>query len=228
MIIYKIVNNINGKTYIGQTKGKLSQRLGEHIGKNLSYIGKALNKYGLESFTISIIDYADSKEVLSEKERYWIKTLNCRVPNGYNLTDGGEGTINLSLEARKKISEANKGRPSLMKGKHHSEEAKRKISEGNKGLRRSEETKKKMSMANMGNKGFLGKHHSIETREKIRKAMIDNKTNVGRHHSAETKIKLSEALKGNKHLLGKQFSAETRKKMAEAHKGKTYRKKAKG
>ena len=29
-------------------------------------------------------------EDYNEKERYWIKKLNCKVPNGYNLTDGGE------------------------------------------------------------------------------------------------------------------------------------------
>lgn len=47
-------------------------------------------------------------------------------------------------EARKKMSEARKGKVSSMKGKHHSEEAKRKLSEANKGKKLSEETKEKL------------------------------------------------------------------------------------
>ena len=67
MIIYKIENKINGKIYIGLTTKDLSHRIAEHIRENKSYIQKALDKYGLESFAISIIDYADSIEVLKEK-----------------------------------------------------------------------------------------------------------------------------------------------------------------
>ena len=82
MIIYRITNNVNGKIYIGQTKKALSQRIAEHIKNNKTPVQKAINKYGLESFTILIIDEADTKEILNEKEKYWIKFLNCKIPNG--------------------------------------------------------------------------------------------------------------------------------------------------
>lgn len=49
----------------------------------------------------------------------------------------------------------NKGKPSWNKGKHHSEETKRKMSEALKGKHLSEETKKKMSEA------FKGKHWKL-------------------------------------------------------------------
>ena len=39
----------------------------------------------------------------------------------------------LSEDTRRKLSEANKGKPSWMKGKHHSEESRKKMSEANKG-----------------------------------------------------------------------------------------------
>ena len=106
MIIYKIVNNINNKIYIGLTTKDLSRRVAEHIRENKSYVQKALNKYGLESFTISVIDHAESKEILKEKEKYWIKYYNCKSPNGYNLTDGGDGLINPTKETREKIGKA--------------------------------------------------------------------------------------------------------------------------
>ena len=65
MIIYKIENNINGKIYIGLTTKDQCKRIAQHVIENKSYIQKALNKYGLQSFSISVIDEADSKEVFS-------------------------------------------------------------------------------------------------------------------------------------------------------------------
>jgi group I intron endonuclease len=106
MIIYKIVSNINGKTYIGQTKFSLDKRIAQHIKDNKTPVQKAINKYGLESFEISIIDKADTRKELSEKEVYWIKELNSKAPDGYNLTDGGDGLINPTKETREKIGKA--------------------------------------------------------------------------------------------------------------------------
>ena len=75
------------------------------------------------------------------------------------------------------------------KGKHPSEEAKKKNSEAHKGKHPSEEHKKKLSEAKKGEKNpFYGKHHSEETRRKISEA----KKNM----SEETRKKLSEANKG--------------------------------
>ena len=70
----------------------------------------------------------------------------------------------LSEETRKKMSEANKGKPSWMKGKHLSAESCKKISEANKGKHRSAETRKKLSEVRKG------KHHSEETRKKMSEA----------------------------------------------------------
>ena len=71
-------------------------------------------------------------------------------------------------EARKKISEANKGKPSSMKGKHISEEAKKKVSEARKGKKASEETRKKISEASKGRKAWnKGKKMSEEAKKKL-------------------------------------------------------------
>jgi group I intron endonuclease len=174
MIVYKIVNNINEKIYIGISKYSLSERVAGHV-RDKSYIGNALRKYGFESFTLSVIDEADSIEILKEKEKYWIKKLNSKAPSGYNLTDGGDGLINPAKEVRKEISDTlkkhykNHPPTSGFTGHTHSEESKaktsksliatmskpevkRKLSRVHLGVPKSEEHKKRISEAKTGKK----------------------------------------------------------------------------
>lgn len=193
MFIYLITNKINGKQYIGKTKRDVNKRIIEHINAN-TYIGRAIRKYSLESFNISIIDSSVAEDVLDEKEKYWIKFYDCKSPNGYNLTDGGEGLHGhtFSKKHRRKLSEVAKGNKRRL-GCVHSEETKAKFSidrrgkpgrphsdefkarmignkygHNNKGVELSEEHKKKISKALMGNKNGI---HSIEGRTR----MIGNK-----------------------------------------------------
>jgi len=68
-----------------------------------------------------------------------------------NLTDGGEGTHNVSPLSRQKMSEAQKGNT---KGRNvkWSDEDKKRMSEQRKGRKLSEETKRKMSAVRKGRK----------------------------------------------------------------------------
>ena len=78
-----------------------------------------------------------------------------------------------------------------MKGKHHSDETRKKISESAKGKTFSEETRKKLSESLPGdNNPFFGKQLSEETRRKLSESL------KGRTFSEETRKKLSEAAKG--------------------------------
>jgi hypothetical protein len=90
----------------------------------------------------------------------------------------------------KKGKEGNVGSKNGMYGKHHTKEAKQKISTKNKGnqvwlgRKHSEESKKKMSEAMKGHiptLGFAGKCHSEEARRKISEAQKGNQYNKGRH-----------------------------------------------
>ena len=126
----------------------------------------------------------------------------------------------------------NLGKPSGMKGKQHSAETRKKMSEAhkgkqawNKGIPQSEEAKKKNSEAHKGeNNYWFGKHHSAEAKKKNSEAHKgENNYWFGKHHSAEARKKISEANKGENHpLFGKHHSEETRKKMSEANKGKNH------
>ena len=44
---------------------------------------------GAENFTIEIIKECSTQEQANERERFWIKVLKCKIPNGYNQKDDG-------------------------------------------------------------------------------------------------------------------------------------------
>ena len=92
--IYKRVNTINGMTYVGQHKYERdSVELDESYRGSGKYFKRAVEQYGEDSFSYELIDTAESPEELNEKEIFWISELNTRVPNGYNITAGGDGII---------------------------------------------------------------------------------------------------------------------------------------
>jgi hypothetical protein len=146
-----------------------------------------------------------------------------------NLTDGGEGIVNLSEKSRGKISKANSGKNHPFFGKERSEETKKKISKANSGKKRTEETKKKMSEAQSGkklseetklklSKASLGRKH---TKEAIAKFSGKNHPMYGKKHTKESKEKMSKANSGeNNPRFGKNHSEETKKKISDMHKGK--------
>ncbi|MDP2218538.1 MAG: NUMOD3 domain-containing DNA-binding protein [Methanolobus sp.] len=92
-----------------------------------------------------------------------------------------------------------------MHNKPHSEETKRKLSAANIGRKLSEETKRKLSEIFKGeNHPQFGKPQSEETKRKIGAA------NMGRRHSDESKRKRSEKLKGENHYNWKGGISKTK------------------
>jgi len=113
MIVYKVTNTINGKVYIGYTTKTLEERKQAHQHKantksNIHYFylfKQAIRKYGMESFIWETICKCVSIEECCEKEIHFIKEYNTISPNGYNLTEGGNGGI-ASQEIKDKISKS--------------------------------------------------------------------------------------------------------------------------
>lgn len=95
--IYKVTNNLNQKVYIGKTSETVQKRFKEHLNEcqtQKSYgrpFHQALIKYGVENFSIEILEEAPIDE-LNEKEKFYIKKYDSYF-NGYNATLGGEGTL---------------------------------------------------------------------------------------------------------------------------------------
>lgn len=96
--IYKIYNDINDKLYIGKTSQTIQARWEEHIYTALyrrqqrNYkLYNAIRKYGVDNFHIEEIEECPI-DIIDEREMYWINKLNTYL-NGYNMTEGGEGTV---------------------------------------------------------------------------------------------------------------------------------------
>ena len=199
MIIYKTVNLLNNKFYIGKD-----------VKNNPNYLGsglklkRAIKKYGIENFKKEIIECCDTRKKLNEREIFWIEKLNSQNPKiGYNISNGGDGGSPMlgkkhSEETKNKISKSNKGKIVII-----SEETKKKISKKLKNRKLnslSEETKKKISEANKG------KPHSVK----------------GRKLSQEIKNKISTSKKGQTPWMkGKSHTEKSKKILSE--KNKKYR-----
>ena len=124
--IYRIINLINGKTYIGQHR---------YINVDDDYMGSgkilkiAIKKYGLENFKKEIIEQDIlTREEADKKEIYYISLERKNNKSEYNITNGGEGFRGKHTEeAKKKIGKASKGNTygfkkgvaSWNKGKHY-------------------------------------------------------------------------------------------------------------
>ena len=202
LIIYKIINLINGKFYIGKDKNNNPNYLGSGI-----HLKRAIKKYGKENFKKEILQYCNNNNHMSLMEIYWITKLNA-IKEGYNIAPGGVGGGG-SLP----------GEASRMYGKMHSEDTKRKIGKANKGRKHSEASKLKIkeNHAKLAGKNhpFYGKKHSEKTKSKMRIAAI------GRKHSEETKKKMSEKRKGKiSPMKGRNHTKETKYKMRIAKLGK--------
>jgi group I intron endonuclease len=184
--IYKITSP-SGRIYIGQSID-LKQRIKVYRSnpkraKGQTKLYNSFMKYGVENHKFEIIELCLGK-YLNNMERYYQDKFDC-IENGLNLryttTETKSGKMskesvdkmihykrNLPDEVRKKLSDIRKGKPikATMLGKNHSEETKRKISDGNKGKVRTKEHSENISNAK---KGMIV---SIETRVKKSKPVI--------------------------------------------------------
>lgn len=116
--IYKWENKINHKCYIGQAKD-LNRRLIHHFsniktGRYNSPLYKAVAKYGINNFDITIVEVLEASDDLNkrldEREIYYIEYYKS-YKEGYNQTKGGDGGITgykFTEEQRNKVSENSK------------------------------------------------------------------------------------------------------------------------
>ena len=212
--IYEIENLINKKTYIGQRKcpeGKLPSE-DSYMGSGL-WLMSSQKKYGIHNFCKIILAICETKEIINELERIYIKIYREIGKAEYNISDGGNGG-NLGLEVNKRISQANKG-------KIISEAQRKRISESNKGKSHSnkgrtyvmsEDVKRKISCA------LKGREFSDEWRKRISESHKGKKMSP---MSDETKRKISEGNKGKNHgQKGISFSEEHKRKISEALKNR--------
>lgn len=155
MIIYKITNLQNNKSYIGQTIRTIEARWKEHLHSAISgtelHLYEAIRLYGKDNFIIEVIDKASSQEELDTKEKYWIKWFDTLNPaKGYNNIEGGNSNPMFNEKILQKHN-----------NKMRSSEVRNKISNTMKKLREeqgfSSETRAKISEKLKGNQHYKGK-----------------------------------------------------------------------
>jgi len=181
VFIYKVTNKINGKVYIGKTVHTLEHRWSQHLSfakmnSGCPYLGRAIRKYGSETFEIEQLAQTDNSEELNTLECHFIQQLKSYQREvGYNLTLGGEGTAGYhhSSETKAKIAAGRQGANHPMFGRHQSMDARQKISVNN-------------------GKGFLGKHHTLESRLRMG-ARGQQHPNFGKNLAPSTRKKIQDA-----------------------------------
>lgn len=99
--IYRITNNITGKSYIGQSQD-IWKRMYQHFYHRKSLIDQDMYKYK-GYFSIDILCRCKSEE-LDYYEQYYIK-LYSSLNDGYNQTFGGKGSIGITNPTNKLTEE---------------------------------------------------------------------------------------------------------------------------
>lgn len=208
--IYKIINIINNKVYIGSAVN-LRRRKNKHYSTLLSgkhqniILQQAYNKYGIDNIIFKIIELVLDKGDLIEREQFYIdKFQSFKKKNGYNICAFAGSTL---------------GIPAKNKGVPCPGYVKEKIRKANTGRKVPVEQIQKRA-ATIAEKG--GIKYSDETKEKIRLSKIGEKNPFfGKSHTQESIRKISNAQSGsNNHFFGKTHSEEFRKKSSLIHKGK--------
>ena len=156
--IYKCVNTINGKVYIGfDSHWPNRQKIHKANHKKVRYkFYNAISKYGWENFEWSILYQSKDREyTLRTMESHFINEYDS-FKSGYNSTLGGEGVFGLS---RKQSDEEKKKRSIIMKGNQFAK---------GKGIPLSEERKQNLRKPRINSVNPL----SLQHRQNISKSKI--------------------------------------------------------
>lgn len=155
--IYKVINKITGKYYIG--KHQTTNLNDDYLGSG-KLIRQSIKKHGKDNFQKEILFIFDSEEEMNAKEKELVNENLVLNEKCYNVGIGGEGGPHF-------------------KGKTHSPETIDIIKKTSHNYILSEKSRKLISennkkrYVNGENIGMCGKKHSEETKEKIRKTLRD-------------------------------------------------------
>lgn len=126
--IYKILNLINNKIYIGcatniQLRWYRHRTDANNQRHHSPTFQRAWNKYGKENFIISVVEYADLDK-LEEREQFYLNSLTPYDPSmGYNICKIGTVSLGLKRSEQAKLNMRN-----AQLGNEHSEITKEKMS----------------------------------------------------------------------------------------------------
>lgn len=213
MHVYRITNLVTGKSYVGFSKDA-NNRFKRQICLAEQGVNRRLydsiRKHSKENFVLTILDTCNTREEAVTLEKHWIAELNTLMPNGYNMTTGGDGGNTLSSWSEEDRKSLYKRQGESRKGTVVSEETRRKISISNKGKVIPMSIRLHLSSIMKGRKRgpqrkrskpswIKGKTHSVATRLKISKARLGK---------SWEDIWESDYIKQRKDILRERFLAE--------------------
>lgn len=205
--VYAFENRVNGKVYVGSAFN-LGDRLGKHLSDlrnrthHSAHLQNAWEKYGPGAFEWKVLEIVEDKDALLEAEQGWIDHYDAANPDhGYNICP---------------VAGSPAGRPV-------SEETREKIRQAATNI--SDETRRRRSVALMGNSNSAGRELSEEHRQKLSEAMRGNDNRLGQTNSEEHNKAISEALTGKEYGP---HSEEHKQKIAEGVKKARARMKKEG
>ena len=180
----------NGKEYIGITKRTVNRRFAAHVSSarcanTTCAVHSAIIKYGEKNVNVETLLIANYKS-LKEIEQKAIAVFGTLVPNGYNITRGGDSVSDSarSEESRKKIGDASRGRTM-------SAEAREKIGAAQKGRRHTDQTKEKIRLARIGTKRSAETLLKMSASLKGKRLSEDQKERLRVFHTGRPKTKES-------------------------------------
>lgn len=197
MEVYKITNNITNKSYIGKTTIGYLKRFNKHKFNAEKGVNRRLydsmRYHGIDNFTVTLEFTASTIEELNLKEIELISKFNTIMPNGYNMTIGGDGGNTLSNWSEEKKKELYKQQALKRIGFKHSKETKEKISLIHKGKIITEKVKEKTAKSL---KTYFKNFSVEERRDKTSHLRKYDGTRKGSKHSEITKELMSKSKKG--------------------------------
>ena len=172
--VYKTINKINGKYYIGVHK--TSNPFDEYIGSG-KYLKRAIEKYGIENFDKEILAIFDTPDKAFKLESELVTFELIESGQCYNLKEGGKGGFDHlnNDEWLWQKSMAGKLGGIAVKNKFLFDTEFKEIHS----KRSSDILKRTHSEGKFKYDTFTGKKHSTETKEKIGKAKSIHQSGKG-------------------------------------------------
>lgn len=173
--VYMVINKINGKVYIGkhQTKNLDDGYMGS--GK---LIGAAIEKYGLENFTKTILHIFDTEQEMNLKEKELVTEEFCVSNENYNLCSGGKGGFGYLNTHPKRSEWSKRGGKNAAKISNIVDNMKHKSKEElSESAIKGRDTKRKLYGEDYYRQINIGIKKSEIHREKIRKSLFGKKHN---------------------------------------------------
>ena len=207
--IYKIVNKINGKFYIGSSEDILDRwykhqnLLNRKIHKNTK-LQNAWIKYGADNFLFILVENIE-KERLLEIEQNYLNECSEFPDNNYNINY----YVNSIMRGRKHSIESRKKMSAAQKGKTQSIESKIKNANSNRGRKHSEETKEKMRKSSLGksNDKTIYTFFNIKTKQEFVGTQLDFRDKIPNLHiTGVSKIALEKWISYKNWILKKNIN----------------------